>query len=102
MVLGVNKVVGKTNGDVKAMEMFHKITGMMPTPKGATIAIQNTIEKDSTPPPMYLDPSQRLRQIHEAVGQRRLPAPPSLPIGGKVIQMQEQTAEILAEEVDVL
>jgi len=33
------KVVGKTNGDVKAMEMFHKITGNLQAPKGSTTNI---------------------------------------------------------------
>jgi hypothetical protein len=36
---GVNVVVGKTNGDVKAMEMFHKITGTLQAPKGSTTNI---------------------------------------------------------------
>ena len=29
-------IIGQSNGDVKAMEIFHKITGAMPTPKGGT------------------------------------------------------------------
>ena len=33
---GARVQVGTTNGDVKAMEIFHKITGAMPTPKGGT------------------------------------------------------------------
>lgn len=36
---GVNVVVGKTNGDVKAMEMFHKIAGNLQAPKGSTTNI---------------------------------------------------------------
>lgn len=37
--LGVMKVVGHTNGDTKAMEIFHKATGFLPTPKGAVTNI---------------------------------------------------------------
>ena len=29
-------LIGQSNGDVRAMEIFHKITGAMPTPKGGT------------------------------------------------------------------
>lgn len=36
------EVVGYTNGDMKAQEMFHKATGWLPTPKGAqTFIVQN-------------------------------------------------------------
>lgn len=33
------KVVGYTNGDTKAMEIFHKATGFLPTPKGSNTTI---------------------------------------------------------------
>lgn len=33
------KVVGYTNGDTKAMELFHKATGFLPTPKGSNTTI---------------------------------------------------------------
>lgn len=36
---GMNIVVGHTNGDIKAQEIFHKITGMLPIPKGAQTVI---------------------------------------------------------------
>jgi hypothetical protein len=36
---GVSRVVGYTNGDVKAMEVVSKWTGLMPTPKGSTTNI---------------------------------------------------------------
>jgi hypothetical protein len=32
-------VVGHTNGDTKAMEIFHKATGFLPTPKGSNTTI---------------------------------------------------------------
>lgn len=36
---GMSVVVGHTNGDVKAQEIFHKITGLLPIPKGAQTTI---------------------------------------------------------------
>jgi hypothetical protein len=38
-LMGKNIVVGKTNGDTKAMELFHKATGFLPTPKGSNTTI---------------------------------------------------------------
>ncbi len=40
---GENIVVGHTNGDVKAMEIFHKMTGDLPTPKGNTVTLNQQI-----------------------------------------------------------
>jgi hypothetical protein len=36
---GVDSIVGYSNGDVKAMEVVSKWTGLMPTPKGSTTNI---------------------------------------------------------------
>ena len=36
---GRMKMVGRTNGDTKAMEIFHKATGFLPTPKGSNTTI---------------------------------------------------------------
>ena len=33
------KVVGYTNGDTKAMEIFHKATGFLPMPRGSNTTI---------------------------------------------------------------
>ena len=94
-------VVGHTNGDVRAMELFGKMSGLVPVPKGAQIAIQTnvTTEKGESEEnePTYLDAGQRLRAIHDAVEQRRLPSPPTLPfeIGGRLDHMQAETAEII-------
>jgi hypothetical protein len=101
-------VVGKTNGDTKAMEMFHKISGMMPTPKGSQIAIQlnqnnksDDGEEDEGPEgrPAWMDSGQRLREIHDLTDQRRLPAPKTEPvhIGGRLDAMQVETADILSK-----
>lgn len=78
-----------------------KSGGVLPMPKGAQIAIQNNVagEKKDEPEkvPLYLDSGQRLRLIHDAVEQRRLPSPPSVPLelGGRLDHMQAETAEII-------
>ena len=103
-------VVGHTNGDVRAMELFGKMSGLVPTPKGATINFQNnvTTEKDDddapSASPVWIDSSDRLKIIHEAVGQRRLPSPPASPlqVGGRLDQMQTEIVGILRERDDVL
>ena len=103
--LGGRVVVGKTNGDVRAMEMFHKMSGMMPLPKGAQIAIQNNFgEKDDGVPRGTLlpwkDADERLREFHEITEPKRLPSPEAKPvlIGGHIDHMQAETVEILSNE----
>jgi hypothetical protein len=74
-------VVGKTNGDTRAMEMFHKMTGFLPTPKGAQIAIQNVYSRSEdrdegeTPPQSWRGPDERLREIYAVTEQKALQAP---------------------------
>ena len=104
MELGVMKVVGKTNGDTKAMELFGKMTGLVPIPKGATINFQNnvTVEKPDAEPEKHawLDSGQRARQIHDALEQpESSPAPPADPVtlGPHLEPLQAETAEILVE-----
>jgi hypothetical protein len=101
---GARIVVGHTNGDTKAMEIFGRMSGLVPVPKGAQIAIQTNVTTEKAElqegrgEPAFLDAGQRLRQIHDAVeGQRRLPSPKSEPIeaGGALDHLQSQTAEIL-------
>lgn len=99
------EIAGYTNGDVKAMELFGKMSGMVPVPKGATIAINTNVSSERTSSkaddaePSYLDPGQRLRMIHDAVEQRRLPTPPSEPfvVGGALEHLQQDVAETLVE-----
>ncbi len=100
-------VVGHTNGDVRAMELFGKMTKLVPMPKGVNInfGASLTAEKDEDGPdegePAYIDAGTRLRQIHDAVeGQRRLPSPKAEPmeIGGHIDQTQSSVAEVLAEQ----
>ena len=104
---GSNEVVGKTNGDVKAMEMFHKMSGMMPLPKGAQIAIQNNFGQDeqekqegtTSSHQIWKTPEERLREIQDMTEPKRLPSPDSRPItiGGKIDHLQEETIEMLKE-----
>lgn len=97
-------VVGKTNGDIRAMEMFHKMSGMMPLPKGAQIAIQNNFgQKDEDKPTQssqWKDPEQRLREFQAMTEPKRLPSPETAPvlIGGHIDVMQAETVEILRGE----
>lgn len=101
---GMQEVVGKTNGDVKAMELFGRISGIAPVPKGAQIAIQNVYGKpdDEEKPPAYAwkTPEERLREIQDATEPKRLPSPvaPPISIGGHIDAMQAQTVEILRGE----
>lgn len=97
-------VVGHTNGDTKAMELFGKISGMVPIPKGNTFNFgskNEDRERDAIEAePEYLDAGERLRLIHDAVEPKRLPSPPSTPIdiGGRLAHMQDDVAEVLAGE----
>lgn len=101
-IAGINEVVGKTNGDVKAMELFGRISGIAPVPKGATIAIQNNYgERDEKPnTPMWRTAEDRLKEIQDAIEPKRLPSPavPPISIGGHIDSMQAQTVEILRGE----
>jgi hypothetical protein len=113
----INKVVkasikqAVTARGVADREMMLKAGGVLPVPKGAQIAIQTNITPDksetkqleSAPEPVYLDSGQRLRMIHEAVEQRRLPAPKSDPVdvGGPLDKMQREAAEIISGDDDV-
>jgi hypothetical protein len=95
-------VVGKTNGDIKAMEMFHKMSGLMPLPKGAQIAIQNNFgqdEPEKTPAQGWKPPEERLREFHDMTEPKRLPSPatPPMALGGHIDQLQEETVEMLRE-----
>ena len=97
-----NKVVGHTNGDIKAMEMFHKMSGLMPLPKGAQIAIQNNFgdkEDDKPSGQGWRAPEDRLREFHDMTEPKRLPSPaaPPVTLGGHIDRMQEETVEIMAE-----
>lgn len=98
---GINEVVGHTNGDVKAMELFGRISGIAPVPKGAQIAIQNNYgdreEKPSTSAYAWKTPEERLREIQDMTEPKRLPSPvtPPIHLGGHIDAMQAETVEIL-------
>lgn len=102
-----NKVVGHTNGDVKAMEMFGRIAGFVPVPKGNFTAIQNNYgpqeekdDEDDKTIPAWRSAEERLREVHDLTDPKRLPAPESKPmhLGGHIDRLQEQTVEILRGE----
>lgn len=101
---GFNEVVGHTNGDVKAMELFGRISGIAPVPKGAQIAIQNNYgdreEKPSTSAYAWKTPEERLREIQDMTEPKRLPSPvtPPIHLGGHIDAMQAETVEILRGE----
>lgn len=102
----VTKVVGHTNGDVKAMELFGRISGIAPVPKGATIAIQNVIgdrdpdEKSGTSQPSWKTAEERLREFQDATEPKRLPSPhtPPITIGGHIDKLQAETVELMRGE----
>lgn len=100
---GMQEVVGKTNGDVKAMELFGRISGIAPVPKGATIAIQNNYtDRDQEKPTMsvWKSAEERLREIQDMTEPKRLPSPiePPVVLGGHIDRMQAETADILRGE----
>ena len=70
-------VVGKTNGDTRAMEMLLKARGIVPIPKGSQIAIQVNSEKpdksDSSHTWKY--PEERLKEITAITNPKQLEAP---------------------------
>ena len=84
-------------------EMMLKAGGVVPVPKGAQIAINNVNESPAKEKqeatPEWLDPGDRLRLIHEAVDPKRLPSPPSEPIGisGRLSHMQDDTVEAIQD-----
>lgn len=97
---GLQEVVGKTNGDIKAMELFGRISGIAPVPKGAQIAIQNVYGREESEKPAlssWKTPEERLREIQDATEPKRLPSPvtPPISLGGHIDQLQSETVEIL-------
>jgi hypothetical protein len=90
-------------GDIRAMELVGKMTGLVPTPKGAHIAIQNNVgEKAESAPAGYFDPGEHLRSIRNITDPMRLPAPPHEPVmeGTLIANMQQNVAHILSEGED--
>jgi hypothetical protein len=89
-------IVGHTNGDVKAMEIFHKATGFLPTPKGATTTINlqqlnqtannpalgEGDEEKCLPPPST---DEFLLDMQDVVRPKQLPAPETLPVNAPEI-----------------
>ena len=74
-------VVGKTNGDVKAMEMLLKSRGILPIPKGSQIAIQVNTEKAEKQEGghTWKYPEERLKEIVAVTNPKQLEAPRTIP-----------------------
>lgn len=92
------------HGDVRAMELVGKMTGIVPVPKGAQVLIQNVQaapEKEEESRPGWMDADQRLKAIHDVVEAKRLPSPPSDPlqIGGRLDHMQAEVVEMIRKDV---
>lgn len=83
---GDEEVVGKTNGDIKAMELFGKISGQVPLPKNTVnnYTQNNFGEREERKLPAesghaWKYPEDRLKEIVAVVSPKQLPAPTSLP-----------------------
>lgn len=79
---GEGEIAGYTNGDVKAQELFHKITGAMPTPKGANLTfnlqqnnatLQQSKGDGEIEPPQSMD--EFLMEMQDVVRPKALMAP---------------------------
>ena len=79
-------VVGHTNGDVKAMEIFHKATGFLPTPKGSNTTInlqqlnqtaQLTKGEENEDGDDLPSMDEYLMELQDVVRPKQLNAPPS-------------------------
>ncbi len=57
---GEMEVVGHSNGDVKAMELFHKITGALPTPKGANFTFNQQVNNPTSDGPKERTPLETM------------------------------------------
>lgn len=78
---GENEVVGKTNGDVKAMELFGRISGQVPLPKNTVNNYtQNNFgdreERKQIPEGhAWKYPEDRLKEIVSVLNPKQLPPP---------------------------
>ncbi len=74
------KQVGKTNGDIKAMELFGKISGQVPLPKNTVNNYtQNNFgereeRKQLSDSPRWKYPEDRLKEIVSVVSPKQLPS----------------------------
>lgn len=68
------EVIGTSPGDVKAMEVFGRMSGIVPVPKGSQIAIQNNYRTREKEPEEIQErgwkyPEDRLKEIAAACGE---------------------------------
>lgn len=81
---GESRVVGWTNGDIKAAELIWKGTGFLPTPKGATTILniggeQRSAPQDEPDEVPLQDMDSCLKQIQQAITKPQLEAPKQTP-----------------------
>ena len=92
-----SEVIGHTNGDVKAMEIFHKATGFLPTPKGSNTTInlqqlnqtaQLTKGEENEDGDDLPSMDEYLMELQDVVRPKQLNAPPSseIPINAPDIE----------------
>jgi hypothetical protein len=94
--------MAKTPKGVHDREMMLKAGGVLPVPKGAQIHIQNLNagDKEEAPTrPMWREPEERLREIHDLTEPQRLPSPGAKPVamGGRLDHLQDETLHILRD-----
>ncbi len=89
-------VVGYSNGDVKAMEIFHKITGALPTPKGSSFILNQQINTPpAADPAAPKTPLQAMDSFLLEIDDIRRPKQLSAPIEPEIpVEMPENVPEI--------
>lgn len=87
---GEIEIIGWTNGDIKAQEIFHKATGFLPMPKGAQTTInlnqlnqtaQLSASDDDDDPTELKSMDEYLMELQDVIRPaKQLEAPPSFVI----------------------
>lgn len=94
---GVRIVVGHTNGDTKAMEIFHKATGFLPTPKGSSTTInlnQNNLNANMGDGGASDDDETELQSMDEFLLELQDVVRPQLSAPSIAVPMLMETPEI--------
>lgn len=95
---GTTEVVGHSNGDVKAMEIFHKITGALPTPKGSNFTFNQQIKtaapEDTQSPVEARPPLQTMDSWLLEIDDIRKPKQLSATVPVIPVEMPENAPEV--------
>lgn len=97
---GENVVVGKSNGDVTAMKMFHTITGAMPTPKGSTTTINLGRGSERDDGPQERTPLQSMDSFLMEIDDVRKPKQLSAPKVEIPVEMPRNAPEVEYLSID--